>query len=121
MRDAKLTVARGFAQFFFELDDLADRAPQLQRAVAVEHRHTGRVIAAVFEPMQTVDENGADITGGDGADDSAHGTGSETGTERDFRGSAGPARRIKTAKKSEEPSVGKGGVRTGRTRWAQDT
>src|SRR3546814_15366252 len=53
--------------------------------------------------MQTVDENGADITGGDGADDSAHGTGSETGTERDFSGSAGPARRINTAKADLRP------------------
>src|SRR3546814_14891691 len=42
-------------------------------------------------------------TGGDGADDSAHGTGSETGTERDFSGSAGPARRINTAKADLRP------------------
>ena len=60
-----------------ELDDLlevrqlAGAAPQVDRAVA-DDRHAGRVVAAVFELPQAVDEDRHDVFGSDVADDSAH-------------------------------------------------
>jgi hypothetical protein len=37
------------------------------------HGHAARVIAAVFQPLQALDEDGNDVPGGDGADDATHG------------------------------------------------
>ncbi len=54
-----------------ELRQLAGTAPQLNRAVA-HHRDAGRVVAAVFEPSEAVDQNGYELFRADVADDSAH-------------------------------------------------
>ena len=51
---------------------LADGANPLEVASAVEHRDTGGVVAAIFEPTQTLDEYRDDVTVCDGADDSTH-------------------------------------------------
>jgi len=37
------------------------------------HRHAARVVAAVFEALEALDQDRNDVPGADGADDSAHG------------------------------------------------
>ena len=54
------------------LRQLAGAAPQLDRAVAHD-RDARRVVAAVLEPPQPVDQDGHDLLGADVADDAAHG------------------------------------------------
>src|SRR5690242_13755005 len=58
-----------------QLGDAPGRAYPLERRVAglaVHHSDPGRIVAAVFEPLQPLDEEGNDVTLGYGSDDSAH-------------------------------------------------
>ena len=55
--DAVLAVERIDGEDFFEPRQLAGAAPQLDRAVA-DDRDAGRVVAAILEPPQPVDEDG---------------------------------------------------------------
>ena len=54
-----------------EVRQLAGAAPQVDRAVAHD-RDARRVVAAVLEPPQPVDEDRDDVLRADVADDSAH-------------------------------------------------
>ena len=55
----------------FEVRQLAGAPAQLDRAV-VHDRDAGRVVAAILEPPQAVDEHRHDVLGSDVADDPAH-------------------------------------------------
>ena len=54
-----------------EVRQLAGAAAQVDRAVAHD-RHARRVVAAIFEPPQPVDQHGHDVLRSDVSDDSAH-------------------------------------------------
>ena len=55
----------------FEVRQLAGAAPQVDGAV-VHDRDARRVVAAIFEPAQPVDQDGNDVLRSDVSDDSAH-------------------------------------------------
>src|SRR6266571_1762745 len=63
----------------FQLGDAARRAhaPQhrvrASRCLAVEHRDPGGIVAAIFEPLQPLDEDRNDVALGDRAYYAAHG------------------------------------------------
>ena len=69
--DAVVAGERMFGDDVFELRQLARAAPELDRTV-VDHGHAGRVVAAIFEPAQAVDEDRHDVLRADVTDDSAH-------------------------------------------------
>ena len=52
--------------------DLADRAHPLELARAVDDREAGRIVAAILESAQALEQNGHDIALSDDSDDSAH-------------------------------------------------
>ena len=54
-----------------EVRQLAGAAAQVDRAVA-HHRHARRVVAAIFEPPQPLDQDRDDVLGSDVSDDPAH-------------------------------------------------
>ena len=54
--DSEMPVERSVAEDGFEIDELALRSTDLE-AVALDDRHAGRVIAAIFEAAQAVHEN----------------------------------------------------------------
>ena len=58
-----------------ELRDLADGAAQAELPVALHDGEAGRVVAAVLEPLQALDEDGDDVALCNGADDAAHDVG----------------------------------------------
>jgi hypothetical protein len=58
-------------EHLFEARELARTAPQLNRAVAHDG-DAGRVVAAILEPSQTLDEDGENPLAADVSDDSAH-------------------------------------------------
>jgi len=51
-------------------------APQAARGLPAQaglvHGHAAGVVAAVFEPLQALDQDGNDVARGDRADDAAH-------------------------------------------------
>ena len=55
-----------------ELGD-ARRAARALQSAALVHGDAARVVAAVFEPAQALDQHGDDVARADGADDSTHG------------------------------------------------
>jgi hypothetical protein len=59
----------------FELGHPAGAAGAAQ-FTALVHRHAAAVVAAVFQPLQALDEDRDDVAGADGADDATHGVGS---------------------------------------------
>ena len=69
--DAVVAVERVRGQHFLEPRELPRAAPQLDRAVA-DDGHARRVVAAILEPPQPVDEDGDDLLAADVSDDSAH-------------------------------------------------
>ena len=69
--DAVVAGERVGADDLLEVRQLAGAAAQVDRAVA-DDRDAGRVVAAVLEPPQPVDEDGHDVLRSDVADDSAH-------------------------------------------------
>ena len=56
----------------FEHADLAEHPQPLQAAPAVDDRYPGRVVAAVLEPFQTLDEDRYDVALCYATDDAAH-------------------------------------------------
>ena len=58
--DAVETLDRIDADRVLQVGELAGAAPQIDRAVA-HHRHARRVVAAVLEPPQALDQNGDDF------------------------------------------------------------
>jgi hypothetical protein len=72
VRDADLAVRGIRLDGFLEHLDLADGAQALEFRGAVEHGDAGGVIASVFEPAQSLHEDGDDVALSDGSDDSAH-------------------------------------------------
>ncbi|MNM61389.1 hypothetical protein D3C81_726890 [compost metagenome] len=56
----------------FQFADLADAATTLQGPLLGEDRQTCAVITAVLQTLEAFDEDGGDITFGDGANDSTH-------------------------------------------------
>jgi hypothetical protein len=77
MRDAERADAGLGLQLAVQLHHLADGAAQAQAPAAVAASlgdgEAGRVVAAVFEPAQTLQQDRGYIMRRDGADDSAHG------------------------------------------------
>ena len=72
VRDADLAVRGIRLDGVLEHLDLADRAQALELRGAVEHGDAGGVVATVFEPAQSLHEDGDDVSLSDGSDDSAH-------------------------------------------------
>ncbi len=70
--DAVLPLERIHRDHFLEPSELARAAPQLDRAVAHDS-HAGRIVSAVLEAPQSVDEDRKDLFLADVADDPAHG------------------------------------------------
>src|SRR6185503_1821032 len=71
--DADATRDRSIVQRRLEIAELADRAPDRDRAF-LEDRDAGGVVAAVLEPPQRVEDHLLGVlTATDVADDSAHG------------------------------------------------
>ena len=68
---AVLAVDRVGGEDLLEPRQLARASPHVETAVA-HQRDAGRVVAAVFEPPQAVDQDGQDGPGADVADDAAH-------------------------------------------------
>ena len=64
---------RVFGQRSFQLADLARTAHALQGFVVGVNRHTGAVVAAVFEALQAFEEDGGDITFSYSSDNATHG------------------------------------------------
>ena len=54
--DPETALERSFAKIRLEIDELALRAPDVEH-VALEDRDAGRVVAAIFETAQTVDQD----------------------------------------------------------------
>src|SRR5262249_54020374 len=69
--DAVVAGDRVVVDGIFERRELAGASSQLDISV-VHDRHAGRVIAAIFEAPQSVDQNRDDLFGADIADDPAH-------------------------------------------------
>ncbi len=70
--DAEMTGGRCGGQRLGELRDLADGTQPRDRGAAIQHRDAGRVVAAIFEALQALDQDRDDVTSGDRSDDSAH-------------------------------------------------
>ena len=70
--DAEPASQRRLRELLLELRDLADGAAQTERVVRLHHGNACRVIAAILEPAQTLDQDGHDVALGDGSYDSAH-------------------------------------------------
>src|SRR5690606_4444279 len=69
--DAELTVDRLAAQHFLELRQLAGAAADVHGAVAYD-RDAGRVVAAILQPPQALDEDGNERLVTQVSDDAAH-------------------------------------------------
>ena len=69
--EAVLAVDRVGVDDGLEPRQLTRAAPQLNLAIA-HQRYARRIVTAVFEPPQSVDEHGQDRPGADVADDAAH-------------------------------------------------
>src|SRR5207245_1424518 len=69
--DAVIPFERVDREHFFEARQLAGAAPQLDLAVAHD-RHSGRVVAAILETPQAVDQDWKDLLVADISDDAAH-------------------------------------------------
>ena len=72
VRDADLAVRGIRLDGFLEHLDLADGAQPLELRGAIQHGDAGGVVATVFEPAQSLHEDGDDVALSDGSDDSAH-------------------------------------------------
>ena len=72
MRDADLAPGRILIDGILQHLDLTDRAQARETVGAIEDCDAGGIIAAVFQPAQTLHEDGDDIALGDRSDDSTH-------------------------------------------------
>ena len=55
----------------FHLGDAAGTA-HAAHGLAIDHRDAGGIVAAIFQPLEAIDQQGHHVTIGDGTDDSAH-------------------------------------------------
>ena len=69
--EAVVSGKRGADQRLLETCELAGAAPHLDAAIA-HHGHASRVVPAILEAAQSLDENRNDLLGADVADDTAH-------------------------------------------------
>ena len=72
MRDTQAAPERRLLELVLERGDLADGAPQLEVPAAGGDRNAGRVVAAVFEPPQALDQDRNDIAFRDRTDYPTH-------------------------------------------------
>ena len=72
VRDAEAAVGRVGVERVLELAHLADGAQALDLAGAVQHGDARRVVAAVLQPAQSLDQDRDDVPVSNGSDDSAH-------------------------------------------------
>ena len=72
MADADRPAKRRRRKLGLQVLQLALGAPPLQLAV-LERRHAGRIVAAIFEPLQRVDNRARDRPGPENPDNSTHG------------------------------------------------
>src|SRR5688572_8893648 len=70
--DAEPARQRLRAELGLELRDFADGAAQSELLVGLHDGEASRVVAAVFEALQALDEHGNDVALCDGSDDAAH-------------------------------------------------
>ena len=70
VRDADVAGERALLDELAELRHAPGAAQALQPLV--HHREAGGVVAAVFEALQALEEDGHDVTARDGAHDSTH-------------------------------------------------
>src|SRR5471030_770055 len=61
-----------FDQRLLERTDLADRSQPLHVAGMVDHRDASRIVAAVLEPLESLDQHRRNVAIGDATDDSTH-------------------------------------------------
>ena len=73
--DTEVAVGRGSVDRILQSLDLTDRAHALEVAGSVDDRNACRIVAAVLETPQALDEHRDDVTVGDCADDSTHRSG----------------------------------------------
>ncbi len=78
VRDAELAVGRIRVDRVLQHLHLADGAQALEFGGAVQYGDAGGVVAAVFEPAQSLHQDGDDVALSDRSDDSAHLTVSRT-------------------------------------------
>ena len=71
--DAVRSVDRGLPDDFFEIVQLSRGAADLHLAVAADHGDAGRIVAAIFQAAEAVENQGNDFFRPDIADNSAHG------------------------------------------------
>ena len=73
--DAERATERVLAQDFFQVAQLAGRAPHRQLvARGTAYGDSGRIISAVFEPPQSLDDDRDHLLGSDISDNAAHAT-----------------------------------------------
>ena len=72
VRNAEPTNQRVFGQRNFQFADFARTAHALESLLIGVHRHTGAVIATVFQAFETFEQDGGDITFSNCADNSTH-------------------------------------------------
>ncbi len=72
VRDAGEAFEMRLVHLARQLGHAAHAARALEAAVGM-HRDAARVVAAIFEPLQALNEDGGDVARGDCADDSTHG------------------------------------------------
>src|SRR3984957_7243606 len=72
VRNADASLDRQLDQRLLECTHLADRAQSLHVAGMVDHGDSGRIIAAVLEPLESLDQNRCDVAIGDATDYAAH-------------------------------------------------
>src|SRR5882672_8097769 len=72
VRDAGPAGERLGGQLAFERRDLADGAAEAELAILLDDGDAGRVIAAILEPFEALDEHRHDVSLSDRPDDSAH-------------------------------------------------
>ena len=72
VRDAEPARERLRLELALELRDLADGAAQAELVVRLHDGEARRVVAAILEAFQALDEHGHDVALCDGSDDAAH-------------------------------------------------
>ena len=70
--DAIRASQRLIADGFFQIAQFSGRAPQFQAPVAVQHGDARRIVAAVFQPPQTIQDDRHRIAAADVSHNSAH-------------------------------------------------
>jgi hypothetical protein len=93
VRDAQLSVGGALVERIAQLLHLAHGAQAAHVAAAVQHRDAGRIVAAVFEALQALDQDGDDVAVSDRTDDTAH---------VDLPWSPGPCRRLRPSGPADE-------------------